>query len=144
MEAWRHHYEFPTQASAARWQRARPREPGLESPAIWGPKKTPKNKKGKQKEQFCQQMTIFDGWPTLSENICFGGHFWKYKSPGGLPGTTPGFLETQISATSQGLKKSWSFFVKLLKFVARSSNFVALFFRCGSRYGSPGIDCLEK
>ena len=51
----------------------------------------------------------------------------------GLPGTNPGFLETQISAKSQGLKTSWSCFVKFLKFVARSSNVVALTFRCGSR-----------
>ena len=60
------------------------------------------------------------------------------------PWTNPGFLETQISAKSQGLKTSWPFFVKFLKFVARSSNVVALTLRCGSRYGSPGIDCLEK
>ena len=63
---------------------------------------------------------------------------------GGLPGTNPGFLETQISPKNQGLKTSWSFIVKFLKFVARSSNVVAFTFRCGSRYGSPGIDCLEK
>ena len=73
-----------------------------------------------------------------------GGHFWKNKSPGGLAGTNPGVLETQISAKNQSLKTVWSFFVKLLKFVARSSNVVALTIRCGSRYGSPGIDCLEK
>ena len=32
----------------------------------------------------------------ISRNIFFGGHFWKYKPPGGLPGTNPGFSETQI------------------------------------------------
>jgi hypothetical protein len=42
------------------------------------------------------------------------------------------------------LKTSWSCFAKFLEFVARSSNVVAFTFRCGSRYGSPGIDCLEK
>jgi hypothetical protein len=40
----------------------------------------------------------------------FFGHFWQYKPPGGLPETNPGFLETQISAKSQGLKTSWSIF----------------------------------
>ena len=51
-----------------------------------------------------------------------------------------GFLETQISAKSQGLKTSWSCFAKFLKFGAKSSKVVALTFRCGSRRGSPGID----
>ena len=45
--------------------------------------------------------------------------FWsqlcKFKPPGGLPGTNPGFLGTQISAKNQGLKTSWSFFFEILK-----------------------------
>ena len=60
------------------------------------------------------------------------------------PWTNQGFLETQISAKSQGLKTSWPFFVKFLKFEAKSSKVVALTFRCGSRRGSPGIDFSEK
>ena len=42
-----------------------------------------------------------------------------------VPGTNPGFLETQILAKNQGLKTSWSCFAKFVKFVARSSNVVA-------------------
>jgi hypothetical protein len=60
-------------------------------------------------------MKFFDGWPILLEHICFWGHFWKYKPPGGLPGTNPGFLETLISAKSQGLKTSWLFVCKVFK-----------------------------
>ena len=82
----------------------------------------------------------------FSRFVFLGGDISGNITPpqGGLPGTNPGFLETQISAKSQGLETNWSFFVKCLKFVARSSNLVALTFQCGSRYGSPGIDCLEK
>ena len=39
-----------------------------------------------------------------------GSQFWKYKPPGGLPETRPGFLETQIPAKSQGLKTVWSIY----------------------------------
>ena len=55
-------------------------------------------------------MTIFDVfWHFPKKKIGGGGgHFWKYKPPGGLPETRPGFLETQISAESQGLKTVWS------------------------------------
>ena len=60
------------------------------------------------------------------------------------PWTNPGFLETQISAKSQGLKTSWPFFVKFYKLVDFFYNNVALSFRCGSRRGSPGIDLSEK
>ena len=52
------------------------------------------------------------------------------------PWTNPGFLETQISAKSQGLKTSWPFFVLWENLY----NVQALTFRCGSRRGSPGID----
>ena len=46
----------------------------------------------------------------LLEHILWGGHFWKYKPPGGLPETNPGFSETQISAKCQGLKTVWSIY----------------------------------
>ena len=62
----------------------------------------------------------------------------------GNPRTNPGFLETHISAKSQGLKTTRQCFANFLKCVARSSNVVALTFRYGSRYGNPGIDCLEN
>ena len=45
---------------------------------------------------------------------------WGGKSMGGKfsenPWTNPGFLETQISQKSQGLKTSWPFFTKVFKF----------------------------
>ena len=47
------------------------------------------------------------------------------------PWTNPGFLETQISTKSQGLKTSWSVFFQFFKFCGRSSNSVALTFRGG-------------
>ena len=47
--------------------------------------------------------------------IFCGGHFWKYKPPGGLPGTNPGFLETQISPKSRGLKTGWSVLFEVFK-----------------------------
>ena len=87
----------------------------------------------KKKKTVLSQNNDFDGWPILSGNILLGGHFWKYKPPGGLPVTNPGFLETQISPKSQGLKTGWSFFLRFFKFVVKSSNVVALTFRCGSR-----------
>ena len=42
------------------------REPGLESPANWGPKKGKKNNKIKRnkKKTFCQQMTILGSFPS--------------------------------------------------------------------------------
>ena len=77
-------------------------------------------------------MPIFDGWPTLSENIILLGVYSGNINPsGGLPGTNPGFLETQISQKNQGLKTGWSFFLRFLKFVAESSKVVALTVRCG-------------
>ena len=73
-----------------------------------------------------------------SMNIFDGVHRREPREPGlespasmENPWTNPGFLETQISAKSQGLNTSLSFLVKFLKFVARSSNVVALTFRCG-------------
>ena len=89
--------------------------------------------KTKKRKPFCQKNDDVDGWPILSSDFFWGGHFWKYKPPWGLPGTNPGFLVTQISSKSQGLKTVWSFIVKFLNVVARSSNSVALTFRCGSR-----------
>jgi len=75
----------------------------------WAPKKT------KQKEAMLSTNDDFDGWPILSENIFFGGSFLKYKPPGGLPGTNPGLLETQISPKNQGLKTGWSVFFEVFK-----------------------------
>ena len=93
---------------------------------------------------FYQKTKSFEVVAISQKIFCVGGLFWKYKPPGGLPGTNPGFLETQILAKSQGLKTSWSCFVICSKFVERSSNSVALTFRCGFRQNSPGIDCWEK
>ena len=77
----------------------------------------------------------------IYETIIFGVISGNINPPGGcLPGTIPGFLETQISAKSQGLKTVWSFFSYFSKFVARSSDSVALTFRFGFRQNSPGID----
>ena len=63
-------------------------------------------KKGMKKEAILLQIfDVFD----ISQIVLFvWGHFWKYKPPGGLPETRPGFLETQITAKSQGLKTVWS------------------------------------
>ena len=80
---------------------------------------------------FCHVFDMFAIPQT--KTLFFCSHFWKYKPPKGLPGTNPRFLETHTSATNQGLKTVWSRFVLFLKFVARSSNVVALTFRCGSR-----------
>ena len=67
----------------------------------------------------------------------FWGHFWKYKPPGGLPGTNPGFLETQISAKSQGLKTVWSIRLMICCYLSGTDNSVALTFQGGSyEYGN--------
>ncbi len=52
---------------------------------------------------------------SLSSKYLVWDHFWQYKPPGGLPGTNPGFLETQISPKSQGLKTGWSVFFEVFK-----------------------------
>ena len=88
-------------------------------------------------------MTFFDGWPILLENISFGVISGNINPPGAARDKCRVSGNPDLT-NNQGLKTSWPFFVKFLKFVARSSNVVALTFRCGSRYGSPGIDCLEK
>ena len=102
-----------------------------------GPKK-----KGKSRKAFYNKMPIFDMF-AISQILLGRVFSGNINPPGGLPGTNPRFLETQISSTSQGLKTSCLFFVSFLKFVARSSNSVALTFRCGSDGNGPGIHCWE-
>ena len=65
------------------------------------------------------------------------GHFWKYKPPGGCRGQIPGFVETQISATSRVLETVWLISPDgFLKFVSKVL-FVALTFQGGSdEYGN--------
>ena len=64
--------------------------------------------------------------------ICFWGHLWKYKPPGGLPETRPWFLETRISLKSQILKSVWLIsFKDFLNPVSKSLS-VALTFWGGS------------
>ena len=88
-------------------------------------------------------MTIFDVFWHFQKIFFLGVISGNINPLGGLPGTNPGFLETQISAKSQGLKTSWSICFRKIKFVARSSNSVALTFRCGSGGNGPGTDCWE-
>ena len=73
-----------------------------------------------------------------------GGIFLKYKTPGGAAGDKSRVLGNPDFGKKSRFENKLAFFAKFLKIVARSSNVVALTFRCGSRYGSPGIDCLEK
>ena len=89
-------------------------------------------KKTKKKEAILSKNNDFE-W--LANIIGFFGGVisGNIKPLGGLPGTNPGFLETHISAKSQGLKTSGSVVLRFLKFVVNSSNVVALTFRCGSR-----------
>ena len=68
-----------------------------------------KRDKGIQKVAIFSKKCRFLMFSGISR-FFFGGHFWKYKPPRGLPGTNPGFLETQISAKSQGLKTVWSIY----------------------------------
>ena len=52
----------------------------------------------------------------FSRKICFVGVIsGNIKPPGGLPGTNPWFLETQISSKSQGLKAGWSVFFAVFR-----------------------------
>ena len=69
-----------------------------------------KRDKGIQKVAILSNNDDFLCFLTFPENLFFWGHFWKYKPPGGLPETRPGFLETQNSAKSQGLKTVWSIY----------------------------------
>ena len=48
--------------------------------------------------------------------VFLGGSFsGNINPPGGLPGTNPGFLETQISPKNQGLETGWSVFFEVFK-----------------------------
>ena len=67
--------------------------------APWGPKK------GIQKEAILSNNDEFWCFCSFPEKYFCWGHFWKYKPPGGLPGTTSRLLETQISAKSRVWKR---------------------------------------
>ena len=68
----------------------------------------------------------------ISRKIFFFGVISeKYKPPGGLPETRPGFLETQISAKSQGLKTVWSIYFNDFLSFGWFYNSVALTFQGG-------------
>ena len=61
-------------------------------------------------------ITLMPCSPQLVHDTSDGvGNPWGGKSFEN-PLTNPGFLETQISAKSQGLKTSWQFFAKFLSF----------------------------
>ena len=60
------------------------------------------------------------------------GHFWKYKPPGGLPGTNPGFWETQISSKSRVCKRFGWFILMICCYLSGTDNSVALTFQGGS------------
>ena len=57
------------------------------------------------------QSCFLSAAPAASPKIHGVGNPWGGKSLEN-PLTNPGFLETQISAKSQGLKTSWPFFIK--------------------------------
>jgi hypothetical protein len=84
-------------------------------------------------------MKIFDVFYNF-QILFFEGQFLKYKPPGGLPETRPGFLETQISAKSQGLKTVWSISFNVFCYLSETDNSPALTFRCGFDGNGPGID----
>ena len=66
---------------------------------------------------FCRPLAR----PPRKSKIHGVGNPWGGKSMGGKflehPWTNPGFLETQISAKSQGLKTSWPVFFRFLKYL---------------------------
>ena len=65
----------------------------------WGPKKTIKKKPFYQIVMICCCFCNFPDFVFVSGLIS-----GNIKPPGGLPGTNPGFWETQISPKNQGLK----------------------------------------
>jgi len=69
--------------------------------AWWGTKKGMSTKKNIKKDVILSKMKNFDVCSISQKHIVFRCHFWKYKPPGGLPETNPGFSETQISAQSR-------------------------------------------
>ena len=97
-------------------------EPGLESPANWGPKKT------KKKEVILSKNNDFDGWPILLDFFFFGCHFWKYKFPWGAAGDKSRVVEnpdfTNKSRFENGLVVC---FFKVFKV-------------CGAKFQSCGIN----
>ena len=73
----------------------------------------------------------------ISRKYFVWGHFWKYKPPGGLPETNPGFLETQISAKSRVWKRFGRFRLMIFCYLSGTNNSVALTFQGGSyEYGN--------
>ena len=61
-------------------------------------------KRHKKGSHFVKQFRLLMFSGISRKNLC-GGHFWKYKPPGGLPETRPGFLETQVSIKKRDWKR---------------------------------------